>query len=179
MNIYGEHVILRALEPDDNDMLLELINDPETESVIGGKSWPTSMQHQRKWLAEQEDNNTVFRCAIISKESNDAIGTLILNEINWQNGTAQIHIKMAKNGVRGKGYGTDAVRTAVNYSFDEMRLHCIYAYILDTNEVSRHMFEKCGFKPEGILHDRVYKGGRYIDLHSYYILSTDPRPLRQ
>ena len=176
MNIYGDKIFLRALESKDNEMLLELINDPETEAVIGGKSWPVSMQHQAKWLSEQDGNNSVFRCAIADKHSLDSVGTLILDDIDRLNGTAQIHIKMAKNGARRKGFGTDAVKTAVNYAFKEMRLHCIYANILSTNTISQHMFEKCGFKREGLLRHRVFKGGTYIDVLSYSILSEDTCP---
>ena len=173
MNIFGEHIVLRALEPEDNNMLLDLINDPDTEAMIGGKSWPTSMQHQIRWMNEQDSNNSVFRCAIAERESNKAIGTLIMDEINRQNGTAQIHIKMAKDGARGKGFGTEAVRIAVNYAINEMRLHCIYAEILACNTISQHMFQKCGFKKDGILRARVYKGGKYVDIISYSILSEE------
>ncbi len=171
MNIIGNKVILRALSPDDNEMLLELINDPETEALIGGKSWPVSREHQYKWLMEQNGNDTVLRCAIADKDTNEAKGTLILNEIDRQNGTAEIHIKLAKDGARGKGYGTDAVKVAVNYAFAEMRLHCIYAHVLSNNVVSQKMFEKCGFEKEGILRHRVFKRGKYIDILSYSILS--------
>lgn len=173
MNIYGDKIILRALEPKDNDMLLELINDPETEAVIGGKSWPISMQNQEKWLNNQTGNNAVFRCAIADRNSKETVGTLILDEIDRQNGKAQLHIKIAKNGTRGKGYGTDAVKTAVNYAFMEMRLHCIYAHILSHNTISQRMFEKCGFLREGILRHRVFKGGSYIDVYSYSIIDKD------
>lgn len=174
MNIYGERIVLRALKPEDNDMLLELINDPETEALIGGKTWPISMQHQVKWLSEQESNTAIFRCAIAERKSDNALGTIILNEIDYQNGTAQIHIKLAKkSGVRGNGYGTEALKVAVKYAFEEMRLHCIYANILSYNSVSQHLFEKCGFKREGILRDRAYKGGSYMDVYSYSILSGE------
>ena len=38
MNIVGERIILRAIEEQDNEILLELINDPKTERMIGGYS---------------------------------------------------------------------------------------------------------------------------------------------
>ena len=172
MNIYGNLIVLRALEPEDNSMLLELINDPETESMIGGKSWPVSALQQSQWL-ERQTNDNVFRCAIADRKSNAALGTLIINDIDRQNGTAQIHIKMAKAEGRGKGYGTDAIRTGVEYAFKEMRLHCIYAIVLSTNVISQRLFTKCGFKQEGILRSRSFKGGKYVDAYSYSILPED------
>ena len=77
---------------------------------------------------------------------------------------------MSKDG-QGKGYAKDAVNTLVNYAFDELRLHCIYANILSYNEKSVHLFEKCNFQREGILRARVYKQGNYIDVYPYSRLS--------
>lgn len=36
MIIQGEKVILRALEKNDADLLLDIINDPDTENMLGG-----------------------------------------------------------------------------------------------------------------------------------------------
>ena len=95
------------------------------------------------------------------------IGTIILSNIDMKNGTAEVHVKLAVANNRGKGYGTDAVNTIVKYAFNEMRLNCIYAEILEYNQPSIKLFEKCGFKKEGTLCSRIYKGGKYINLMSF------------
>lgn len=173
MNIVGKKIILRAIEVEDNQMLLDLINDPETEMLIGGSSWPVSMESQVKWYSKIDDNPTLLRCIIADKENNKPLGTLILNEINQKNGTGHIHIKLAKGDIRGKGYGTDAINTIVKYAFEELRLNCIFAHILSYNIASLKLFEKCGFQREGILRARVYKQGKYIDEYSYSKLVSD------
>jgi RimJ/RimL family protein N-acetyltransferase len=173
MIIYGEKILLRAIEPDDNHMLLELINDPETEAMIGGFSWPTSLDGQMKWYSRLENSQSILRCTIADKEENKPLGTLILNEIDQKNGTAHIHIKMSKDGGRGKGYGTDALNTIVSYAFSELRLNCIFANIISYNDASVHLFEKCGFKRDGILRQRVFKQGKYHDVYTYSRLMTD------
>ena len=38
MIIQGDKVVLRAVEESDNAMLLSLINDPDTEMMLGGSS---------------------------------------------------------------------------------------------------------------------------------------------
>ena len=173
MYIYGDNIVLRAIEESDNDMLLSIINDSETEMMLGGSSWPVSEAEQFKWFEKQLLQHDVLRCIIALKEDSKAIGTLILSDIDSKNGTAQIHIKMSKDGVRGKGYGTDAVKTIVKYAFYELRLNCIYAQILSYNSVSVRLFEKCGFKKDGVLRSRVYKGGKFIDVFEYSILQDD------
>lgn len=173
MNIIGEKIVLRAIEPDDNSMLLELINDPETEAMVGGSSWPLSFDRQMKWFSMLENSQSILRCIVATREDNKPIGTIILNEIDFKNGTAHLHIKMSKNGGRGKGYGTDAINTIVSYAFSELRLNCIFANIIDYNEVSVHLFEKCGFKRDGILRQRIFKKGNYHDVFTYSRLSSE------
>lgn len=171
MFIYGEKILLRAVEASDNSMLLSLINDPDTEMMLGGSSWPISESEQLKWFERQEHNKESLRCIVAEKEKPErAIGTVILSEVDSKNGTGHLHIKMSKDGGRGKGYGTDAVSALVRYAFDELRLNCIYANILSYNEVSIRLFEKCGFQRDGVLRARIYKKGQYFDVFAYSII---------
>ena len=172
MIIQGERIVLRAIEASDNAMLLSLLNDPETERMLGGSSWPVSERDQQKWFERLEQNKNILRCTIALNEDNTALGTAILSDIDQKNGTAHIHIKMAKEG-RGKGYAAEAINLLVDYAFAELRLHCIYANILCYNEASVRLFEKCGFRREGVLRARVYKQGSYIDQFSYSRLSDE------
>lgn len=173
MIIHGEKIVLRAVEEADNAMLLSLINDPDTEMMLGGSSWPVSETEQLKWFEHQERSRDVLRCIVALKEDGKAIGTIILSDIDQKNATGHIHIKMSKDGGRGKGYGTDAVNTMVQYAFEELRLNCIYANILSYNEASIKLFERCGFKRDGVLRQRVFKKGQFYDLFYYSRLISD------
>lgn len=174
MNIYGEKVILRAIEECDTALLLELINDPQTERMLGGSSFPVSETEQRKWMAAQTGASDVLRCIVVPAETadNSGVGTVILSSIDRKNGVAQIHIKLAQSG-RGKGYGSDALRALTRYAFDELRLNCVYAEILTHNDISRKLFEKCGYTCEGELRQRVFKGGQYRNIFVYSRLRED------
>mgnify|MGYP001773434106 CR=1 FL=1 len=173
MNIRGKNVILRAISMKDANLLMELINDAETEKMLGGSSFPVSHEGQEKWIVAQTGRTDVLRCIVALKENEEGIGTVILSDIDTKNGVAQVHIKLDKQRGRGKGYGSDALNTIVNYAFDEMRLNCIYGDVLEYNTVSRKLFEKCGFHRDGVLRSRVYKGGRYINVVSYSRLKED------
>ena len=173
MNIYGEKTVLRAIEPADKSLLLELINDPKTEKMLGGGSFPVSEAGQAKWIADQTGRTDVLRC-IVADQSNpeQGIGTVILSDIDYKNGVAQVHVKLAATCHRN-GYGSDALKALVNYAFKEMRLNCVYAHVLSYNEPSQKLFCKCGFQKEGILRSRTYKDGKYVDTISYSILNNE------
>lgn len=170
MHIFGDKIVLRAIEKSDNDMLLSLVNDPGTEKMLGGSSWPVSSDEQMAWYERQKEEKNVLRCTVASRSAGEALGTVILSDIDYGNGTAEIHIKMDKEKGRGKGYGTDALKTLARYAFQELRLHCVYANVLSSNVISKKLFEKCGFEREGVLRARVYKGGKYQDFESYSMI---------
>lgn len=174
MNIYGDNILLRAIEPDDNDLLKELINDPDIEKMIGGSSFPVSSAAQAKWIDAQIGRTNILRCIVAQRNDPQVgLGTVILSDIDQKNGTAQVHIKLSKHGAQGKGYGTQALRAIVKYAFEQLRLNCIYAEVLLYNAASKRIFEKCGFSQDGILRSRVYKGGEYHDVLALSIIRSD------
>lgn len=174
MNIYGDRIVLRAIDVSDAELLLKLINDPETERMLGGFSFPVSMEGQIKWIGSQTGRNDILRCIVAPKEDEACgLGTVILSDIDYVNGVAQVHIKMDKEKGRGQGYGTDAINAIVDYAFRELRLHCVYADVLDYNIPSHKLFKKCGFRKDGVLRSRVFKGGRFVDVISFSRLCED------
>ena len=172
MNIIGEKVTLRAIELSDAPKLLEIINDEVIESLIGGWSFPVSSLNQEEWIRNQKPSQQILRCMIDDKLNHKTLGTVILSDIDYKNGTGELHIKLLKDG-RGKGYGVDTINTIVRYAFDELRLNCIYGRIISYNTISQAMVEKCGFFKEGILRKRIFKGGKYYDLIEMSILKED------
>jgi RimJ/RimL family protein N-acetyltransferase len=165
MNIKGENIILRAIEPEDNLMLLKMINDDETEYMLGGWSFPVSQKKQEDWTNSLKNEENILRCTIEAQDK--AVGVVILTDIDYKNGNAEVHIKLSVDDVRGKGYGTDALMTIIGYAFFELRLKCIHARVSQHNVASQSLFKKCGFNEEGILRSRFFKKGEYIDVISF------------
>lgn len=170
MNIVGDKIIIRAIDSKDCEMLLEIINNPEIEYMLGGWSFPISFRNQLDWINSLKYNTHSFRGVIQLKDGDEAIGVVMLTDIDYKNGNAEIHIKLGDKQYKGKGYGTDAIQTLVSYAFNELRLGVISAKVNYYNEVSKKLFVKCGFKQEGILRNRIYKHGEYIDVISYSIV---------
>lgn len=166
MNIIGTKVILRAIEPSDNELLLSIINDSDTEYMLGGWSFPVSVKNQAEWIDLLKYDTKILRCIICLKEQNIALGVVMLTNIDYKNGNAEVHIKLANTEVRGKGYGTDAVNAVVKYAFEELRLKLVYARINEYNIASQKMFEKSGFMVEGVLKSRIFKRGKYSNILS-------------
>lgn len=174
MNIYGEKTVLRALTKSDATMLMELMNDPDIENMLGGKSVPISYENQCLWMERQLECRDTLRCIVADKTVPEkGLGTIILSEIDCMNGTAQIHVKLNASDGQRKGYGLDAVKTLVSYAFEELRLNCIYALILSYNRPSTELFKKAGFVCEGELRSRIFKKGRYYNCYICSLIQED------
>lgn len=169
MDILGNKVVLRTVEDQDKEMMLNLIKDPEITKVTGGYSHLTSYNYQINGFRSAPDSVSSLYSTIADKESPQiGLGIIILSNIDLKKRTAEMYIKLMKS-ARRKGYGQDAVNTLVSYAFREFRLNCIYSNILEYNIASRTLFEKCGFKQEGIHKSRIYKDGHYRNVCFYEI----------
>jgi len=63
----------------------------------------------------------------------------------------------------GQGICTEALKQVVRFAFDELKIHKIFGDNDSDNPASGRVFEKAGFKQEGIFREHVFKEGRYID----------------
>ena len=171
MNITYQDITLRAIEEEDLDLLQEMMNDPEIEKMTGVVGLPVSKREQKKWY--ENLTNKDVRLVIDTKE-HGAIGVVMLTDIDYRNSTAQFHSKIATSKqIRGKGYGTKATYALIRYGLLEMNLHLIYSHIVEYNIPSQRVKEKCGFKKDGVLRDRVYKNGNYYNLTVWSVTKDD------
>lgn len=63
----------------------------------------------------------------------------------------------------GRGLMQEALRAAIRYAFDEMRLHRIMANYMPRNERSANVLRRLGFTVEGYARDYLQIAGRWED----------------
>lgn len=73
----------------------------------------------------------------------------------------------------GKGYATEAAKALVQYGFEILGLHRIFACHFARNSASARVLLKVGMRHEGRQRAHVVKWGEFIDLEMYGILSSD------
>ncbi len=74
----------------------------------------------------------------------------------------------------GRGIMPHAVAAMIEYGFETLHLHRIYAEPYARNSASIRVLEKAGLTWEGTLRQNVYKEGRFIDQEIY--AHINPRP---
>ena len=171
MNIHFGQIILRALEREDMELLRETLNDPEMEKMVLGWSFPVSTIDQNNWFDKTIGNKTNLRFAI--EFEGRFVGLSTITEIDWKNRSAFHGVKLIKSVPKGKGIGFDAVCGTMKYAFEELQLNRLEGGMIDYNIPSIRLYKKCGWKEEGVLRERVFKGNAYHDEIAVAILRSD------
>ncbi|MBP8533697.1 GNAT family N-acetyltransferase [Streptomyces sp. MK37H] len=95
---------------------------------------------------------------------NDPVGQCSIHAIDWRNRTGQLGVAVWKNSDRGKGLGSNAIRHLMQFSFDDLDMFRLEAFILQDNKKSLHLFKGLGFQQEGILRERYLRRGKRVDV---------------
>jgi len=98
---------------------------------------------------------------IYIKETDELIGFGSIIYIDWINKSDHCPSMIGDRKYWSKGYGSEARLLLLDFAFSERGFNRIWALILENNIASRRMFEKCGYKTEGVLRQSIYKNGKF------------------
>jgi len=162
----------------DNEMLKQLINDPDVESKIGGWSFPSSDEKQLQWYDTIINDRSLMHVWFSVDIDGQCIGMAALHNIDYKNSNANIDIKLIKE-FCGKGIGGRIICILEKYAFEELNLHELLSEILEDNTASRKSFERAGFSLDGIVRNKIYKGGKYHGQCLYSLLKEEYKQRKQ
>ncbi|MDN3707892.1 GNAT family protein [Myroides ceti] len=148
MNLVGESVYLRALEPEDLDFIYEIENNQALWEVSHTQT-PYSRFLIRQYLENAHQDiyeAKQLRLVIVAKKENKAIGLIDLFDFDPKNERVGLGIVIVENQDRNTGYGTEAVALLISYVFEFLNVYQIYVNISSDNEPSIKLFSKFGFE---------------------------------
>ena len=105
-------------------------------------------------------------------------GESILNEIDFTLRCANFRIGIFDSSERGKGIGTWMVETTRDFAFEELKLHRLELDVYSFNPRAERVYQKAGFRREGVLRDAVLDGQQYADDILMSILEEEWRQLK-
>lgn len=124
------------------------------------------------WFESMTREQSGFAFAIRRSDDGSIVGWLALREILWQARHCSLVIGIDP-ALRGRGYGSDALRVALKYAFLEMNLNRVGLDVMTYNEAGIRAYTKVGFRHEGTLRAVVYRDGVYYDIHVMGILRSE------
>ena len=95
----------------------------------------------------------------------NTIGYLSIKGISKVEARAEVGIAIMEREYRGQGYGTEALRQAVNYAFTELGLTLLGLTVFPSNQRAIRAYEKVGFRKTAVLKDSwLLPSGEYADM---------------
>jgi len=159
--IVGNKIELVKPVESDMNLLLEWRNDPSHRKYYR-EYRETNIDDQLNWFRNVLNDDSWHHFVIRKKGEKKLIGVVFLNHIHPVYRTGEFGITMADPEYRGKGLGKDALLTLLDYGFNELNLNRIWCEVYSNNS-SIKLYEKIGFKIEGVLRQHIFKEGKFLD----------------
>ena len=173
--LVGERITLEPLRDDDFDDLYAMQSDPEVcryllyeprtrEQVADALKRDAA----RTRLAEVDDHLQ----PAIRAEDGRFLGTMYLILKSIDDLTAEIGWTLLPSS-QGKGYATEAATVLLDFCFDELGLHRVFAELDPRNTASVALCERLGMRHEGHFVEDMFLKGEWADTGRYAILDRE------
>jgi len=160
--IVGERLYLSPFDagaPEIVDSWARWMNDRAVTDFYGGHHNLTTFPGAQKALEELKG----CRFAIVLLEGDALIGHISLHDIDQLHRHAFLGIVIGEAEHRGRGYGAEAVRLALDFGYNTLNLHNIMLSVQADNFAAIACYKKVGFREAGRRREWVFKDGKYVD----------------
>ena len=172
LTLKGQSVYLRALEPEDLDLLVEVENNEEFWEV-SSTSVPFSRYILKQYLENSHrDIYEVKQLRLVICENDGLpVGFIDIFDLDPKNRRAALGILIFNRKNRRKGFGKEALELVCKYCFTHLSLHQVYANVGGDNGSSKSLFEKVGFFMTATKKDWNLVEGEYKDEITYQMIN--------
>ena len=159
--LYGTKVILRPIVATDAAAMFAALEDPEAMRLTG-----THRAFTRdvidEWAATRHDQLDRLDLAITDAATGEWAGELALNDWDADNHSCNVRIAVDA-AYRDRGFGTEAMRMVIDYTFETLPIHRLELDVFAFNERAIAVYRKLGFVAEGVARSVLFWGGEYHD----------------
>lgn len=154
---------LRALEPEDLELLYRIEND-DVLWRVGATNVPYSRYVLHDYIANTRSDIYADRQLrlMIENEERNVVGIIDLVNFEPRHLRAEIGVVVVADS-RRQGYASAALRELCRYAQETLHLHQLYAIIDVENTAAVELFRKSGFDIENTLKNWLRMGTDYHD----------------
>ncbi len=172
--LHSARVTLRAMEPEDLDVLYKVENLTDFWKY-GTSNVPYSRYALHRFIAETR--NDIFadgqlRLMITSAQDGRVVGCIDLVNFDPQHRRAEVGVLVLPE-FQQQGWGHEALELLRTYAGFHLGIHQLYAYVAVENRAAERLFVKAGFVQAATLTHWLRQGTVYADAALYrYIFSN-------
>lgn len=170
----NDMIKLRALEPEDVDVLYQWENDMSIWNVSDTLT-PFSKYVLNKYI--QNSHLDIFelkelRLVIELNETKKSVGMIDLFDFDPYHSRAGIGILVYDDKKRRQGIATSTLDLFIQYAFKTLGLHQVYCNIASDNSISMNLFQHFGFEIVGVKKDWRKSGSDWIDEYVLQLINS-------
>lgn len=162
MNIEATICRLRALEPEDLELMYGWENDMQIWRVSGTVA-PFSRHVLSRLIEEQQfDIYATRQMRLVIEHDGQAVGAVDLFEFDPHNRRAGVGI-IVDSQHRAQGLGHDALKALEQYAQQTLHLHQLWCSVTVDNEASLKLFRKAGYVECGLRREWILTSDGALD----------------
>ncbi len=169
MILHENNISLRDFRKEDIENKVKWINDSSNNEFLH-YDIPLDVEKTINWF---ENKNNETRKDLVIEYNKIPVGLIGLVSIDKSNSKAEFYISMGEVEFKGKGIATRATKMLLNYAFNEMCLNKVYLNVDEENKIACRLYEKTGFKCEGVFVRDLVHRGKFVNRKRYAILKEE------
>ena len=159
----GGRISLRPLTGADAAAFVPWVNDPEVTRTLAIGARVMDVRAEEVFIEKTNASAHAVLFGIVVRETGRLIGSTGLDQLDFRNQSASFSIMIGEKSAWGKGYGTEATALVVQYAFGELHLNRVQLQVFEYNLRGIRVYEKVGFRREGVLRQEHVYDGRFWD----------------
>lgn len=154
-------VSLRAIEPEDLELLYSIENDPQLWCVCASNV-PYSKYILKEYISSTSCDIFADRQLrlMIDNEAGTTVGIIDIIDYEPRFRRAELGVVIRQQ-YRHLGYAAAAIAQVVEYAKNILHVHMLYAFVTTDNQPSIQLFTHAGFLQSAILKDWFCEGDDY------------------
>jgi ribosomal-protein-alanine N-acetyltransferase len=160
---------IRDLKLEDLDSLVRWRRDPAVNRYLSNRL--TTIDEAEAWFHRLKANPKIWLKAILA--DGDVIGYAVIEAIDAKNRKCELALVIGEPGHWGKGIAKSLLKTMLEYAFDTLHMHRVWAAVARGNDRSERLLKTAGFLLEGVMREPLIINDEFTDLLCYSMLEHE------
>lgn len=172
---FEPQIDLRRLTIKDAPSIYENVKDKAIVRYTINIPHPYHLSDARRFIKyslKVYKEKTAYVFGVELKDTKSIIGIISLSKVNKKNKNCELGYWLGKK-YWDKGIMSSAVKIALEFAFNKLNLHRVYARTFASNSASLRVLEKNRFMLEGILYETYWRNNHWHNLFLYGLLKDD------
>ncbi|MCE9581571.1 MAG: GNAT family N-acetyltransferase [Planctomycetes bacterium] len=170
----GPRLDLRPIDAADAPLFVRWLNDPDVTQYLA-RTLPLTLEEESGLLKARAGDKDNVILVMVVRDGNVPIGSAGLHHISGPDRRGIFGIQIGEPSYWNRGFGSEATELMLEIAFERLNLNRVELSVYDTNARALRVYERAGYRAEGVSRQARFLGGRYVDVRQMAILAEEWR----